>query len=139
MMDDVVGAWRLRSFDDLDESGRHREGPLGPAPDGLLIYSLDGSVSVSMMRGGGRRPGDEDGRHYMSYAGTWHRRGDRMVHRIEVAPEPSWIGLDQVRDLRLEGDHLVLTGHGPSGATARRMLRWERVPRDQNLPPGRSS
>jgi hypothetical protein len=121
---ELVGVWRLESFHDLDPEGRREEGPLGSAPSGLLIYSADGHVSVTMMRTGSPQPPRPD---YMSYAGTWRREGDRVVHTIDIAPDPSWLGTDQVRELELRGDRLALVGSALVGPARRRVLDWRRV------------
>lgn len=119
---DLIGVWRLESFEDLDESGRRAEGPLGPEPAGLLFYSDTGQVSVTMMRTAG------EGERFMSYAGTWRRDGDLVVHTISVAPQASWVGSEQVRQFELAGDRLVLAGTGPRATLQKRTLSWRRVP-----------
>ncbi|MFG2095444.1 lipocalin-like domain-containing protein [Streptomyces sp. NPDC048612] len=124
---ELVGVWRLESFRDIDGTGTPQEGPLGPEPRGLLFYSADGHVSVTMMRTG---PAHTERSNYMSYAGTWRREGDRVVHTIDVAPEPGWLGTEQSRDLELEGDELVLHGNALVGRPQRRVLRWRRVAGD---------
>lgn len=118
----LVGVWQLESFDDLDAEGGRHEGPLGPDPAGLLFYSASGEVSVTMMR---TAPGE--GSSYMSYAGSWKHDGDQVVHQISLAPDPAWIGSEQVRELGLVGEHLFLTGLGPSGSAVRRTVCWRRV------------
>lgn len=118
---DLVGAWRLVSFHDLDDEGNRHEGPLGDKPGGLLCYSADGHVSVTMMRTG---PAAEPS--YMSYAGTWRREGAQVIHTITVAPDPSWLGTDQVRDMELDGDRLTLCGAALVGTPRRRTLEWHR-------------
>jgi hypothetical protein len=125
----MAGVWRLVSFHDVDDAGTRREGPLGSDPAGMLFYSAGGHVSVTMMRTGGPeaapagppRPG------YMSYAGTWRVAGDQVIHTITVAPDPLWIGTDQVRDLLLDGDRLTLAGNSLVGRPQRRVLQWERI------------
>jgi len=119
----LAGAWRLVSFHDVGEQGRTGEGPLGPDPRGLLIYTEDGHVSVSMMRtGAGPAPG------FMGYAGRWHRRGNRVVHRIEVTPRQDWIGTEQTREAELDGDRLVLHAETTvDGQRRRRVLTWRRI------------
>jgi Lipocalin-like domain len=46
----LAGTWQLVAFHDLDDEGNRHEGPLGDQPRGLLCYSADGHVSVTMMR-----------------------------------------------------------------------------------------
>jgi len=118
---DMVGAWRLVSFHDLDDAGARHEGPLGDQPRGLLCYSADGHVSVTMMRTG---PAGEPA--YMSYAGTWRCEGTQVVHTITVAPVASWLGTDQVRDMEPDGDRLTLYGTALAGPPRRRVLEWRR-------------
>ncbi|GAA1927933.1 lipocalin-like domain-containing protein [Streptantibioticus ferralitis] len=124
---ELVGVWRPESFHDIDSAGTSHEGPLGSEPRGLLSYSADGHVCVTMMRTGPARP--ERG-NYMSYAGTWRREGDRVVHTIDVAPESGWLGTEQSRDLELDRDELVLHGTALVGRPQRRVPRWRRITGD---------
>lgn len=134
---DLAGVWRLISFHDVDDEGNRHEGPLGPNPGGILFYSVDGHVAVSMMRapGGQAAEGaDRSPQSYMSYAGTWRRRGDQVVHTITVAPDPLWLGTEQVRDLMLDGNRLTLCGNSLVGRPQRRILQWERIGRADDGP-----
>ncbi len=120
---DLVGTWRLTAFHDVDGAGRTGEGPLGPEPSGLLIYTADGHVSVSMTR-----TGSGPGPRFMGYAGRWSLSGDHVRHRIEVAARPDWVGTEQSRRAELEGDRLTL--HAATtidGSERRRLLCWRRV------------
>ncbi|GAA4920854.1 lipocalin-like domain-containing protein [Streptomonospora salina] len=119
-MDELVGAWRLVSFRTTDAGGG--TDPLGASPSGLLVYAATGHVAVNMMR-----TDKEGGTRYMSYAGTWRREQERVVHTISVAPDRRWIGLDQVRDVELVGDRLLLSGRGPSTHAERSTLEWQRI------------
>ena len=74
------------------------------------------------------RTGAGAGEAFMSYAGTWRREAGRVIHTIAVAPRPSWIGSEQVRDMELTGDRLVLAGNGPRATSRKRILSWRRVP-----------
>lgn len=129
--DDVVGVWRLVAYFELDETGATSEGPLGPTPEGLLIYGADGHVAVSMMRapdGPGPSWADvpDGGETFMGYAGRWRLDGDKVVHDVQVSAHPRQVGTEQVRDVVLLDDELVLYGTRLDGA-GRRMLRWRRV------------
>jgi hypothetical protein len=143
--DRLLGTWRLVSYQDIDEDGATSEGPLGPAPTGLLHYLADGYMAVSMMRtgddclgddrrGDDRLGGGEPGGQYetfMGYAGRWDLADGRVIHRAEVSAHPFQIGTDQVRELVLDGDELTLYGNRPnSDRPQRRMLRWRRADHD---------
>lgn len=127
---DLVGVWQLVSFLDLDDAGTTGEGPLGPEPSGLLFYTRDGHVSVHMMRTGASAGGDgaePAPQTYLSYAGTWRRIGEQVVHTITVAPDTQWLDTEQVRHLTLNADHLTLVGTTLSGPVRRRVLTWRRT------------
>ncbi|MGK5627221.1 lipocalin-like domain-containing protein [Streptomyces sp. URMC 123] len=152
--DELVGVWHLVSYHDLDNEGTRHEGPLGPAPRGLLVYTADGHVTVNMMRtsaststhtgadtnpGVGTGPGTgaatapgapstPDAPTYMGYAGRWHHAGDKVIHRVEVTPKSEWVDTEQVRDIVLAGDVLTLYGTAiVDGRPQRRVLQWQRA------------
>src|SRR6476660_6158602 len=87
----LLGAWRLVSCQTRAEDGRI-DHPLGRDAVGLLIYTDDGHMSVSIARSG-RRPfaaGDLLGgtgsekagavETYISYCGRYERRAGSVVH-----------------------------------------------------------
>ncbi|MCX4867419.1 lipocalin-like domain-containing protein [Streptomyces sp. NBC_00257] len=124
---DLIGVWTLDSFHDIDATGTRAEGPLGAAPRGTLIYTADGRVSVHMMRAPDADPvpGSND---YMGYTGTWRVTGSRVTHAIEITPRRPWVGTEQTRGARLEGDRLTLDGSVPvNGLEQRRVLEWRRT------------
>lgn len=127
MRPDLTGAWELVAYDDLDDSGNRHEGPLGPHPRGLLIYSADGHVSVTMMRADSGPSAAGVSQAYSSYAGTWREDdGDRLRHTITVAPVPAWLGTEQAREMVLDGDKLTLVGRSLTGPGQVRVLEWRR-------------
>jgi hypothetical protein len=131
--DDLIGAWRLLSYHDLDEAtGALGEGPLGPHPRGILIYDPSGHMTVGMMRGPSD-PGAPTARRttplttYMGYAGTWRLDGATVVHGVEVSSHAHLVGTAQVRDAALDGHRLTLYGTAVMGERRqRRVLLWER-------------
>ncbi|POM22827.1 hypothetical protein BTM25_50320 [Actinomadura rubteroloni] len=124
---DLVGVWTLAAFHDVEADGERSEGPLGPEPRGLLIYTADGHVSVHMMRvtGTASAPGARD---YMGYGGTWRIEDGRIVHTIRVTPTRPWIDTEQIRVAEPDGrDRLTLHGSARVGdAERRRVLEWRR-------------
>lgn len=139
-MSDLVGTWRLRSMEATDASGRVSH-PLGSDARGLLVYTADGYMSVAIMQGERLPAGTRDwrggsdevmlaaARGYLSYAGRYELRGDHVLHRVEVALFPDWVGSTQVRYVHLAGDQLTLRARpaGVDGRTRGARLLWERV------------
>ncbi|HEX6509132.1 MAG TPA: lipocalin-like domain-containing protein [Chloroflexota bacterium] len=142
-----VGTWRLVSCIWEGPDGRITY-PYGRSPVGYLIYTDDGYMAVNFMSSGRHRfaseqrfeaTGQEERRArktYQSYSGRYEVRGDRMIHHVEVSLFPNWVGRDQERIYRLEGDRLCLSTDplpfGNSHQIAR--LEWERVSTPQAAP-----
>ncbi|WP_370418206.1 lipocalin-like domain-containing protein [Streptomyces sp. QH1-20] len=127
---DLIGAWQLESYVGVDEDGDVSEGPLGPEPEGVLIYSADRHMTVSMMRAGHEpAPGPGPVTRFMGYAGTWQLSERQIVHEVAVSSHRHMVGTRQVRGLSLKGDLLILSGTARTadGRQERRVLNWRRV------------
>jgi Lipocalin-like domain len=114
--------------------------PLGRDAVGLLIYTDDGHMSVSIARSS-RRPfaagdllggtGDEKARaaeSYVSYCGRYERRGESVIHQVDMSLFPNWTGRDQERQAKLDGNRLTLEAppFTIKGTEQRACLVWER-------------
>ncbi len=68
-----------------------------------------------------------------AYCGTYEVREKerQVIHRPEVAEWPHYIGTDQVRNFRFEGDRLILSLEEtiPNGGRRRSRITWQRVTR----------
>lgn len=66
-----------------------------------------------------------------AYCGTHevHEKEHQVIHRPELAEWPHYIGSDQVRNFRFEGDRLILSLEEtiPNGGFRRSRITWERV------------
>ena len=138
----LVGSWKLISFHRKDSSGQTAY-PFGKDARGRLIYEPDGRMAVQLMNP--NRPGftsDDplvtseaevrsafDG--YTAYYGTYSVNPDEqtIVHHIEAALLPNWVGTDQPRHFEFDGKYLTLQGPlllgGVQGVVS---LVWERLP-----------
>lgn len=115
-----AGAWRLISFELHDSEGQVTY-PFGDNPQGYIIYTPNGYMSVSYMPS--NRPpftGDDSMggsieeqaaamSTYRSYCGRYEVQGDRVIHHIEVSLFPNWKGRDQARTYTFVDDRLVLS------------------------------
>ena len=136
----LVGAWRLRSWENRSADGRVSY-PLGRDAVGLIIYTEDGYLSVAIMRadrepfaagdllGGTSREKARAAETYVSYTGRYEFLGDSVIHRIELSLFPNWSGVDQERLLELRGDRLTLetTPLMLGGIEQSARVVWERV------------
>ena len=142
LRDQLVGAWRLVSYTETAEEGGEPSHPLGDDAGGLLVYAADGHMSVTMMRAD--RPAFASGdwfrftpdevaaaAAFIAYAGRWSidEAASTVTHEVELSFFPNWIGREQVRRLKLEGDDLTLvptTAIRSGGRSAFPRLRWRR-------------
>jgi len=137
----LVGLWVLERYSEADETGLERM-PFGSAPQGFLIYALDGFMSVQLMKPerpplrhgawghGFGEPYEAIASGYIAYCG--HYRVDELraevIHLPTVALTPNLIGLPQRRLVGLAADRLVLSaGYSkPDGGKITSRLEWRR-------------
>jgi hypothetical protein len=137
-----VGVWRLEAIRDRLPDGRVQDHPdFGPEPDGFLVYTDSGYVSVQFMRRGRTAWRDEDAptdgdraeaaRGYGAYAGRFDVDAEAGVvrHHVETALIPNRVGVTLERTFVFDGDRLTLSPrrftHG--GVEVARSLVWRRV------------
>jgi len=132
----LIGTWRLVSYETMEQDGR-RGRPYGDAV-GRLEYDDRGNMAGQVMRPNRARVEIGDGAAqqaraaylgYIAYFGTYEVADDQehVVHHVEGALNPAWIGGDQVRTLKFDGERLVLTADVvKSGETVTHVLTWER-------------
>jgi len=135
----LVGAWRLVSWE--ARAGGHTNFPFGADARGLLVYTSTGRMSVFLSQSNRKRFAGAEAKagspeekvaafdSCFAYSGTFEVADGRVIHRLEHCTFPNWIGTEQVRFTRLDGDRLILetpplpTGERP--AVSR--LIWERL------------
>ncbi len=138
----LLGAWRLTGYLAEGANGDVVY-PLGRDASGYIMYTPDGHMSATIMRPA--RPkfnsadltGGELEEHaiaaagYLSYAGTFdvEDSNDVVVHHIQIALVPNWVGNDFKRKVILEGSKLELRALAPSLVSGEMRLArvlWER-------------
>jgi len=114
----AVGTWRLISFAAQDVETGAVTRPWGDAPIGFLTYTRGGRMSA-VLTAGQRQAESGSAEQRMqaraqlfmtqtAYAGTYTLTPDGVVHHVEVASFPDWVGRDQVRFATLDGDTLTI-------------------------------
>lgn len=116
---DLLGGWHLDSWSLVYDDGRPAEHPLGADAKGIILYTTDGHVSATLMR--------KDRSENFAYAGRYAVRDGAVFHSIEVATNPSLIGVTSTRHIELAGDRLILSGPDFSAGTGRtQRIAWRR-------------
>lgn len=132
---DLVGGWKLECWSLIYEDGRPPEFPLGPDATGLIIYTLGGQVSATIMRA--RRdaiaPVTDQEKidafdSSFAYAGRYEIRDGTAFHTIDIATNPVLIGMTSTRYIKLEGELLTLSGPDFTGGSRRsQKIEWQRI------------
>lgn len=128
-MQDLVGTWRLVHATATAADGTARPAPYGGDTGmGVVVLNPDGRMIAVLCDGRAELP-DGQPREYTSYCGNYRFDGRQLVTRVDAASDPARMGTDQVRDVRFEGDLMVL--RPPSrlhaGAIEQRELWWRKV------------
>ncbi len=137
----LVGVWRLVSVREQDGGLPEAVHPaFGPDPQGRLMYTASGDVSVHFMRSERpawkieESPTDAEraaaGAGYGAYAGryTVDEDGGFVLHHVEVALIPNRVGIDLKRFFTFSGQELTLRPAPVvrDGREVRRTLLWRK-------------
>jgi hypothetical protein len=137
----ILGVWKLRSFiTEMVETGERSEA-FGPEPRGTLILHPDGwmaalitpRVAADPARGAGQASAMPK---LVAYSGRFRLEPpDKLVTSVDVAAITEWVGTDQSRTYRLDGDRLdIFTPPGrmprldAEPVTVVAILSWTREP-----------
>ena len=111
----VHGVWKLTSYLVEVQATGEKFPPMGEHPAGYVNFTPEGRVFF-VLSGDGRKPGKtaeekaELLNSLVAYTGTYRVEGDKWITRVQVAWNPEWVGTEQSRFFRVEGDKLeVLT------------------------------
>ena len=133
----LVGSWTLLSYITEHPDGTMGK-PYGEAV-GRLNYDEEGNMAGQVMRPNRLQVapgqwGTQEVRSayagYIAYFGRYqvNEAGDTVVHHVEGALNPGWVGGHQVRRLRFDGDLLILsTDVQKGGALVRHTLTWKKL------------
>lgn len=112
---EIQGIWKLVSYVIEVKDTGEKFPPMGEHPSGYTIFTPEGRTWF-MLTGDGRKAGttiEEKAKlldTMVAYAGTYRIEGDKWITSVEVAWNPAWVGTEQARQFKVEGDKLqVLT------------------------------
>jgi hypothetical protein len=139
MNGDLVGSWKLVSAVMEDVETRERKHFWGDKPNGRLVVTSGGRWLVLQTAEGRRSPlTDEDRtaafRSMIAYSGSFRTKENKIVIKIDISWDESWIGTEQVRSFRIEGDKLYIDAPPQpyanfGGQVLRGKLIWQREER----------
>jgi hypothetical protein len=109
----LPGNWKLVSFYTEDVQTKQRNNIYGEHPNGFVgitpgrffaFTTAEGRVAPQM-------PEEQAAayRTLIAYTGKWRLGGEKFITKVEVAWNPGWVGTEQVRFWRLQGNKLIIT------------------------------
>ena len=110
--DKIVGTWKLVSVVYEDAQTKELTPVLGEHPRGYQIATPEGRWIALVTADGRPAPKtDEDRaqalRTMISYSGRYRVEDGKVITKVEVAWNETWVGGEQVRFLRFEGDDVL--------------------------------
>jgi Lipocalin-like domain len=116
---DPAGVWMVVSYTARDQQTGVTAFPFGEQPTGSVIYTPTGHMSILVtarerVLPKGTRAESRAARASLldsmyAYSGTFTMKGETVTIHIESAWQPSWVGTDKVRTMRIDGAFLTIT------------------------------
>jgi len=134
----ILGIWRLVSYEVESQATREREPVVGKNPTGYILFTPEGRMMV-VNTGEGRKPASTDQdraelfKSLVAYTGMYRVEGDKWITKVDVAANPAWVGTEQTRFFRVDGDRLqestpeMKWAARPEKGTVRFILMYERA------------
>jgi hypothetical protein len=110
----VQGLWKLVSYEVETQATGKKDMVMGQDPTGYVIFTPEGRVFFTFT-GDGRKPGKTDKEKadllstLVAYTGTYRIEGDKWITKVDVAWNPEWVGTEQTRNFKIDGNLLQIT------------------------------
>ncbi len=108
----LVGVWKVLSFQIEFEDGGERDEPYGAPPIGYVVLTEQRLTAIITSP---KRTMDQSGADLfdsmMAYSGRYRLQGDDcFITTVDSAWSPAWLGSEQVRHFKIDGEVLSVTG-----------------------------
>lgn len=134
----LLGNWNLVAYEVEQQATGTREPVLGQHPTGNIIFTPEGRMMVVLTSEGRKAPATDQDRadllkSVVAYTGLYRIEGDRWITKVDVSANLAWVGGEQARSFKLEGDRLqestgwVQWPIQPEKGTVRFILSWQRA------------
>jgi len=107
----LLGTWRLVSFEVESKATGEKEPLLGKNPTGYIIFTPEGRFMAILTGEGRKAPKTDQDRadllkSMFAYTGMYRLEGDKWIAKVDVAWNAEWVGTEQVRFFRVDGNRL---------------------------------
>ena len=111
----ITGIWKLVAYEVEVQATGQKEPVIGSNPTGYVMFAPEGRVWF-VLTGEGRKAAKttEDRAQLLNslvaYTGLYRVEGDQWITKVDVAWNPEWVGTEQRRFFKVDGERLqVLT------------------------------
>jgi hypothetical protein len=136
--DKLLGIWKLVSWESEFQATGERGPIMGKNPTGYIIFTPEGQM-MAVLTAEGRKPPSTDQdradlmKSVVAYSGIYRIEGDKWITNVDVAWNPAWLGTEQVRFFKFEGNrlHIISTWvesvRQPEKGKSRAIITYERM------------
>jgi hypothetical protein len=132
----IVGTWKLVSVVYEDVATKERTPVLGEHPKGIQIATPEGRW-LALVTAEGRQVPKTDAERaralnsMIAYTGRYRVEDGKVITKVEAAWNEAWVGTEQVRAIRFEGNRLYIESPpmphpNVNDKTVRVIVIWER-------------
>jgi hypothetical protein len=135
----IVGTWALVSVVYEDQATKQRTPVYGAHPKGIQIATPEGRWLALMTAEGRAVPKTDEDRAQalttmIAYTGRYRVEDGKVITKVEAAWNEAWVGTEQVRAVRCDGETLYLTSPpmphpNMNDKTVRVIVEWQRESR----------
>ena len=132
----IVGTWKLVSVVYEDVVTKERTPVLGEHPKGIQIATPEGRWLALVTAEGRQIPKTDTERaraltSMIAYTGRYRVEDGKVITKVEAAWNEAWVGTEQVRAIRFEGNRLYIESPpmphpNVNDKTVRVIVIWER-------------
>jgi len=121
----ILGVWRLVSYDlEFQDTGERRP-TFGKKPAGYIIFTPEGRMMAYLEAENRKAPQTDEERAAAfrtmnAYTGRYRIEGDKWVTKVDGSWNVSWVGTDQERFFKFDGEQLHV------------VTQWLRLPAYEN-------
>ena len=107
----IHGSWRLVSFQVEFQATGERLDVKGKNPTGYINFTPEGRMGV-IITDEGRKPATTDQdratlfKTLVAYTGIYRVEGDKWITKVDVSANPAWVGTEQIRSFKIDGNRL---------------------------------
>lgn len=134
----ILGTWRVVSWETEWQATGEREQVYGKNPTGYLIFTSEGRFMCVLTGEGRNAPKTDEDRaallkSVVAYTGMYRLDGDKWITKVDASWSPAWVGTEQERSFKIDGDRLqtfspwIQSVTRPEKGIGRSFLAFERA------------